>query len=60
MPQQGKDDPGFRKGGAFLKTNCAGVQWGLVVIKPRGVSGKADLKDSDTIGLIAGSWVGSG
>lgn len=53
MPYQGKGDPGLRKGGALLKKNCcvacccAGAQWGSVVIKPGGLLGKADLKDSD-------------
>lgn len=33
---------------------CADVPWGLVVIKPRGVLGKLDLKDSD--GYSADCW----
>lgn len=34
---------------------CAGAQWGSVVIKPGGLLGKVDLKDSDN-GCLADCW----
>lgn len=63
MPQQGKGDPGLRKGGAFLKEEP--LWWHVAVLMyygawwslspgGGGMSGKADLKDSD--GYSADCW----